>query len=314
MRSLLRKTKELLNRREPFVLVVVTEKKGSAPRDAGAAMIVTKNGLFEGTVGGGAIEYHCIERAKELLREEKSDRAHYTLSKDSAKDIGMICGGENRVLFQYFSPKEGEMLRNFSDDHVAMALFLDGTTPLLVSAGDALLHRNSYNRVVRDGYREVFLWDLRKPPKAFVFGGGHVSRAVVPLLHFLNFRVHVLENRPEFLLEEDLPLAEERMLVEYDNLPKLPMGSEDYVIILTRGHESDGQVLRQCFSYDPTYIGMIGSKRKSGALFRALREEGVSEEQIEKVHTPVGLDIGAETPEEIAVSIVAEIIQNKEKK
>lgn len=143
-----------------------------------------------------------------------------------------------------------------------------------------------------------------------VVGGGHVGQALAALGVLVGFSVVVLDDRPEYARPERFPGAERVICGDFEEeLGRYPVTPQTYVVVVTRGHREDERSLRQVVSSNAAYIGMIGSKRRSAAVLRHLASEGCPEEALGRVRTPIGLDIGAETPEEIAVSIMAEIIQ-----
>ena len=142
-----------------------------------------------------------------------------------------------------------------------------------------------------------------------IFGAGHVSRPTAQVAALVGFRVTVLDDRPEFANAERFPQAQTRVLASYtDCFAGLPSGPETFVVILTRGHVHDAEVLAQALRTRAGYIGMIGSRRKRDAVYARLLGQGFGPADLDRVHCPVGLDIGAETPEEIAVSVNAELI------
>lgn len=146
---------------------------------------------------------------------------------------------------------------------------------------------------------------------AFVFGAGHCGQKLLPLLSSLGFYCVIVDDRDEFANAARFPSAD-RIVVPAsfeDVVPKLPIDDDSYVVILTRGHVWDRIVLGQALKTDAAYIGMIGSTQKIASIFQALRVEGASERDLARVFSPIGLDIGAETPEEIAVSIAAQLVQ-----
>ncbi len=164
------------------------------------------------------------------------------------------------------------------------------------------------------GTLEVYLEPILSGPKVFLFGGGHVSLPVARLSKMAGFRVAVIDDRPEFANRERFPEAEEVIAGEFSSaLKKLKTPRESYVVILTRGHAYDQEVLEWALGTEARYIGMIGSRKKVQTVFSNLKEKGVSAEKLSSVHAPIGLDIGGKTPEEIAVSIVAEMIQERRK-
>ncbi len=144
----------------------------------------------------------------------------------------------------------------------------------------------------------------------FLFGAGHVSRPLCRLAKMAGFRVVVIDDREEFPTTARFPEADELLVRSFDaDLNELSLGPNAYIVIITRGHLHDHQILRQVLKKPLGYLGMIGSRRKTGIIFEALRREGFSEEKIKSVHAPIGLAINAQTPEEIAISIIAELIQ-----
>ena len=144
----------------------------------------------------------------------------------------------------------------------------------------------------------------------YLFGGGHVGQALVPVLAGIDFRVTVLDNRKELANKKTFPLADEVIFADFSNIyERITLAPDDYVIIMTPGHQADYQVLEQVLRRKTRYVGCIGSRHKIARTQQLLREAGISEEAIVGVHSPIGLAIGAETPAEIAISIAAEMIR-----
>jgi xanthine dehydrogenase accessory factor len=159
------------------------------------------------------------------------------------------------------------------------------------------------------GQLEVFIEPVMPVPSAYIFGAGHVSQSLAKIAALAGFRTVVIDNREAFANRERFPEADEIHAAEYEELfPRLEINESSYLAIVTRGHKDDMRVLRWAVSTPARYIGMIGSRRKAIEVFRTLEEEGLSREQLERVHTPIGLEIGAESPEEIGVAVVAEMI------
>ena len=163
------------------------------------------------------------------------------------------------------------------------------------------------------GTLEIFVEPILPQPVLYIFGGGHVSTAVAPLAHQAGFKIVIVEDREAFANAERFPMAMEIYTSYEEAFAKIQPNSSSYLLIVTRGHSGDMRVLAwavgtEARGFTPRYIGMMGSKRKVIAVYKALEKEGFSAAQFERVHAPVGLDIGALTPEEIAVSITAELI------
>lgn len=159
---------------------------------------------------------------------------------------------------------------------------------------------------------DCFLEPIASAPVLYLFGGGHVSLPVASLAKMVGFRLVVIDDRPDFANNQRFPMADEVLVRDFENvLDGYDLGPEAYVVIITRGHVFDKDVLAQALRKTTAYVGMIGSRRKRDIIYRALLEEGFTQEDLAKVHSPVGLDIGAETPEEIAISVVAELVQER---
>ncbi len=172
-------------------------------------------------------------------------------------------------------------------------------------AGDALYD----NGLICGGQLDVFIEPILPLQSAYIFGAGHVSLSLAKVASLAGFRTVVVDNREQFANRERFPEADEVYAEEFEDVfPKLPANESSYLIIVTRGHKDDMRVLRWAVGTPARYIGMIGSKRKAIEVLRALEKEGLPREQLERVHSPMGLEIGAISPEEIAVSVVAEMI------
>jgi xanthine dehydrogenase accessory factor len=159
------------------------------------------------------------------------------------------------------------------------------------------------------GQLNIFVEPVIPQPRAFIFGGGHVSKGISKIATLAGFSTSIIDNREAFANKERFPEAEATYAEEYEDVfPKLPVNSTSYIIIVTRGHRDDMRVLRWAVNTPAKYIAMIGSKRKTISVVHELEKEGIPREAFEKVFAPMGLEIGAEMPEEIAISVVAEMI------
>ena len=333
VREVFQKMTECLGRGESAVLVTVTAASGSTPRKAGARMLVTGDGLAAGTIGGGAVEHASIELAARLLREGRSRRKHFILTENEAADIGMICGGDTDVYFQYVSGDDGNARRLFEEILAAaggerevwlilelteengwrMGIFPREGQELPHDVKNALDHRAGEIRA-EDG-RIFYAEPLGGAGTVYVFGGGHVAQELVPLLAHLGFRCAVMDDREEFSSPERFPAAAETITGDLGEIGRrVRITEKDYVCVMTRGHQFDYLVLRQALKCRPRYIGVMGSRRKIRATAERLLADGFSREEIESCHMPIGTPIGAQTPAEIAVSVAGELIRVRSSK
>ena len=265
----------------------------------------------------------------------------FALSLQQASDEGMTCGGQAEVLVE---PLDGTSpaTRDFWGETLALLrragrgclvtaileegagvavehfLVVDGTCTAVSVAGrtlptEILTSAVSVPTLVERGAVRYFLDPLTPQITVVVFGGGHIAVCLVPLCHGLGFRIVVVDDRADFASRDRFPHADELLVVpSFENaLQDLHLDAGHYVVIVTRGHGGDQATLRQALRRRPGYIGMIGSRRKRGLIFEALAREGVGADDLARVVCPIGLPIGAETPEEIALSIAAELVATR---
>lgn len=309
---------------EDLILVTVTASSGATPRGAGARMLVGREGRICGTIGGGPVEYRSEETARQLLAEKRSCETVFSLTANDLQKLGMICGGDAQVHFQFLPADDRECLAAAREAANALSqgreLWL--VSDLTQNGGLQVFDRNTApdwlapylkNRPCRFTWegRSFFAERIGSAGKVYIFGGGHVAQALVPALAAVEFSCIVLEDRPEFADPALFPQAEQVLQVEWEHiLDYVNLTEEDYCCVMTRGHAYDTVVQAQVMKARPCYMGMIGSRTKGAAVRKALEEEyGFSSEEISRLVSPIGLAIGAQTPEEIAVSITAQMIQ-----
>lgn len=332
MKELFQKAKQQLEDGLDCVLVTVTESFGSAPRGAGSRMLVLADGTSTGTIGGGNIEYTASRLALELFRTKRSFSEKYLLRQNDAADLGMVCGGNVTVYYQYLSPENYEFLRlctalldvwdvnqklwmvwDITDEQNWNACFCGDRTgvcggELSDYEASALLHRKP--QIVEHCGHRYYSEPLLLAGTVYIFGGGHVARELVPLLAHLDFRCIVFDDRTEFANAMRFPDAYACIEGDFERLNEsIQVTADDYVCIMTRGHLSDYAVQRQMLRTPAAYIGVMGSRRKTLELHRRLRADGFTDSDITRCKSPIGIEISSETPAEIAVSIAAELIQ-----
>ena len=299
MRALIGALLPILDAVDAVALVRVIHSSGSAPRGAGAAMLVGEGGLLFGTVGGGAVEHEAMQLAADVLASGSATVRDFSLRNSEAADLGMVCGGDMRLLFQRIEPCQAAFFR----DALSMIGNREvGSLDVDVNTGEM--------KIVREGETRPghFCQPLFPLGRTYVFGAGHVARALVPLLSSVGFHVTVMDDRAAFADAMLFPDADEVRVVDFAQLDDIAPTEQDDVIIMTRGHEHDLSVLSQMLKSPARYVGMMGSRHKRNFVYAHLRERGYVDAAIARVHSPIGLAIGAETPQEIAVSIVAELI------
>jgi len=330
----------LLAGSESLVLATIVSRSGSAPRAVGSRMVVRQGGAIAGTIGGGALEARVQDLAKEVFGHGQAVLKEYVLTNQDASRMGMVCGGVVQVLVQFLDasrPGNPELYRDIVATLEARkrawlitALPSDLDVPesvaqYLIKAEGASLgdpdHQAIFALTAQAGAGRPELLSYQGKPclvealcpagTVYIFGAGHVSQQLAPLATRVGFRTVVLDDRQEFARRERFPnAAEVRVLDSFQRaLEGLEINGDSYLVLLTRGHAHDQTVLRQALATQAGYIGMIGSRRKRDAIYAALGKEGFARQDFDRVFSPIGLAIKAETPAEIAVSIVAQLIQ-----
>lgn len=330
----------------PIVLVSILELKGSTPRHNGTKMLVGQDGKSYGTIGGSLIEATAISESRKLFATAQSRTMEFELTGKDATAPGMICGGKAELLLDYLLPTEENKkftkawheatlsgsdfyllthlknTRNNLDVLGRAILKPDGNILGSTSIADSdikrlkpELHNVSAAMVYPLEDSWILVDRIRKLKTLYCFGAGHVAVPTAHLAALVGFRVVVMDDRPEYANTERFPEAGEvRVIKDFDHaMEGLEVDADSFIVILTRGHQYDREVLEQALKTPAGYIGMISSRRKKQAIYDALIAQGVKKEQLDLVHSPIGLAIGGETPEEIAVSIIAELISERSK-
>lgn len=322
----------------PVVYTSLVETRGSTPQKAGAAMLVYADGRQVGTLGGGCVEAEVKRKALEQLHTGKSEIVTFQLNHDYGWDDGLICGGRMTMLI---APVLDEQSDRYYQDYLNLVEQADGCLEAIaIDAGDL----SACHRFLFDHQQKLIssvgdsnptphlierLPDLSVRPKAFVaagiaylpqlqradliiVGAGHVGRELARYAKEVDFRVTVIDDREKFCNEENVPWADDWIVGEFaEKLPNLNISSQTYCVIVTRGHNHDEEALLHLIQKQPGFLGMIGSKRKIRLIFDDLMRQGIAAEALEKVAAPIGLEIGSQTVPEIAISIVAQLIQER---
>ncbi len=323
---------DLLSQGTSLVLLTLIRSRTGA-RKPGARALLTSEGL-EGTIGGGPFEHRVCQEAESVLANKVSCRFTYSGTDDRNR-------GQRDVLLEYFSPDRVQLFLVAADsDDAAWLVNLNepDSRVLLLPGKEDGSEENHGDEVRTDGVRyDARLYDecMRKsggragclfigetpyyfepknvPTRLILFGAGHVAQSTASFAARCGFDVEVVDDRENLLTPERFP--ESRRFVadqDFDNLSEMfTIGHHTFVLIMTRSHELDERVLRFVLPSPASYIGMLGSTEKRATIFARLKAQGVPEAELACVSTPVGLPIGAETPEEIAVSIVAELISER---
>ena len=345
VQDVFREAVSLLGQGDPVVVATVVRTKGSTPQKPGAKLLVRRDGSGVGTLGGGCVEGDIWFAAKQLMRSGgPAMHREYLLNEDLAAQDGLVCGGTMYFLIDpVYEPDsylsyareidaayrgEGPVALasliepgNGAETPVGAKLFIRENGETEGSLGDPELDRQAIHKarelmihgksdyVVTEGGAEYFIEAYTTPPQLVICGGGHVSKAIAPLAKPLGFRLFITDDREEFanagrFPEADMivPLTPEKALAE------LPINPNTFIVIATRGHKYDHIALEAAAKTSAKYVGLMGSRRKTILIYEELARSDLPVERIKEIRSPIGLDIRARTPEEIAVSIMGEIL------
>lgn len=331
MRDLLKEYERLSADGRPVGRAVVTSVWGSAPRPEGASMLATPAGVMAGSVSGGCVESATASEIAAAIERGTPRLVTFGVSHERAWEVGLACGGTIKVFVEPMirpevleaargpggetlatvveGPGVGTSLRVFADGRVEGAAALPREA--IRGAALAALRREASGTITVElpaGAASVFLEVFPRRPRLVIFGGVHIAVALVPLARMLGYRTIVADGRQSFLTRERFPLADELILAwPEEAFERIGLDASCYVCILSHDPKFDEPALRLALRSPAAYIGAIGSKKTQASRREWLRSEGLSEEQIARVHGPIGLQLGGRDPAETALAILAEM-------
>jgi xanthine dehydrogenase accessory factor len=337
---LYREVLKLLVQGEKAVLATVIQQSGPAPRKGGAQMLIRGDGSCIGSIGGGRLEGDCIKEARKVMSQGEGARKvlEFHLTGTEVAETEMVCGGDVEVFLEPLFPGHTDLYAQLLDllkggEEAVLATVINeepvqegmvqkclisakgrSIGPLrlddkALQAAQEVTKERKVRLIPYQGGR-LYLEPVYSEPTLYLFGAGHISRYIAPVASMVGFQVIVVDDRAEYAHRDHFPLAHELWVEEFEKVgEKIEPDEQTYMVIVTRGHMHDYTVLKQVLSMECRYIGMIGSRRKRDLIYKQLIQDGYTQEELDRIHAPIGLAINAEAPEEIAVCIVAELIQ-----
>lgn len=299
----------------------LSPKDGSIPRTTGAYMLVGREGRIFGTIGGGNLEYQAVLHAQELVQEKKSEYREYDLGTGEGKGLGMVCGGRVKVYFYFMNGAHGEaeslaQALAAQEQYRSYWIFLRWTEP---ASACWKKKRGKCFRRHRKKRATAGFWNWtgkRITPRYSATTERFIcSAAAIWPRNSFRCRIIwicciVLDDREEYVDKALFPDAGQTMLVDFTKLDEiLSIRKNDYLVIVTRGHRCDADAEAFALRTGASYIGVVGSRRKTKYVREKLEAQGFTGEQLDSVYAPIGIEIGSETPAEIAISIAAQLIQ-----
>lgn len=292
-----------------IMLLYVLESEGSSPGRQGFKMAVAADGKIHGTIGGGIMEHKLVEKARTLLlnAETKILLQHQYHDKTKEKNqSGMICSGSQLNAFVPLSASAKETVEKI--------IAAEKNTILLSPKGLELSIQPSKGLQYKSDEDWFYSEAVNNQPVIHIIGGGHVGLALSELMHYLGFYIKLYDDRPELNTVIANSFVHEKLITDYQIIGELFNDTgNDCAVIMTMGYRTDAIVLRQLVRHNFFYLGFLGSDHKIKMLMNELETEGISSEHLKNIHAPVGINILSKTTKEIAVSIAAEIILEKNK-
>ncbi|MBX3395268.1 MAG: XdhC family protein [Phycisphaerae bacterium] len=290
---LFRSVARQVNQGRRVALCTVVGSYGSTPQAAGASMLLHENMTTEGTLGGGCVEAEVRKRAFDILQRGDSSLLKFQLDHDYGWDDGLICGGTMKVA----------VVTLCTDDEVRPYVEAADRLDAACSASIPIV-------VNHEGRLEAYRLHIEPPAKLVIAGAGHVGTELARIAIGLDFEISVIDDRADMMGPHRLPPPIRAIVGNIEQTLKAhPIDGNTYVVIVTRGHSNDEKALHAVIDRPARYVGMIGSRRKVKLIFDDLTSMGVNTEALDRVHAPIGLPIGSVTVPEIAVSILAQLIQ-----
>ena len=298
-------------------LLTVGQHKGSSPGRQGFKMVVANDAEIYGSIGGGVMEFNLVELCKELLQKENPKLfIKRQIHKGTIVDgSGMICSGEQTVIFYPLDYLNLDFVVKIVDNLDENKSGLLSINPNSVEFSSNLTSNARYSFTYKDENNWSYHEQLNQKDILYIIGGGHVSLATSKLFNELGFYTIVFDNRANLNTLEANSYANRKEIVDYENIAAyIPESNYAYVAIMTNKYIDDKLVLSKLLNKKYRFIGVLGSRSKIELMFEVLEREGFSKNKLNKVHAPIGIKIHSQTPEEIAVSIAAQITSIRNQK
>ena len=304
--------KELTNNHRVALLYVLTSQ-GSSPGRQGFKMLVSQSGLLFGSIGGGLMEHNMVELAKKQVHQPPvAPQIHRLIHRKNQVDSsGLICSGEQTVAIYVLVQKDKIWVESILQANGIGVLHLSEKGMQFTPNQD--LTEKFTTQITPNKW--LIQEDLGYRPTLHIIGGGHVSLALSKLATELDFKVYVYDDRPNINTFQNNPHAETVYISNYVDIARfIPQGMRHYIVIMSFMYDTDLLILRKLLPQKFKYLGMMGSQQKIKTLRHQLSKEGITSKSLSKLHAPIGIKISSQTPAEIAVSILGEMIRIKNHK
>ncbi len=306
---------EQLSLNKPVILMCVVQSSGSSPGRQGFKMAVARNDMV-GSIGGGIMEHKFVDLAKEKLQQAASIsfiKKQFHQKSAAGDQSGMICSGEQTVLIYRLGEKKLPVIQRIISTLENNRSGLLNISFSDIDFTDGIIPHDGFHFEMKSENDFIYAESLGYKNHLYIIGGGHCALALSKLMSGMDFYIHLFEEREELNTMVANGFVHEKKIVnDYTELATLiPEGESHYVTVMTFGYRTDDTAVRALVNKNFRYLGVLGSESKIKQLFGEWRADGISAQWLNKIHSPIGIQIKSETPEEIAVSIAAQIIKIK---
>lgn len=295
-------------------LIIVAESSNSSPGKQGFKMAVNEDEVLFGTIGGGIMERDLLSTARENLKNNKKSFAKtlYHNQNDKNESSGLICGGKQTFIFNFLDESNIDLVNKIITylESQTRSVLVNSQNGIFVQTNISQTNKFVFNYTDENIFEYKEIYGISDT--VYIIGGGHVGLALSKVMANLDFYIVIVDHRDEVFTMSENIYAHKKTIMNYDKIDNvIKEGNNSYVVIVSPQHLGDEVALKSVINKNVKYIGMMGSKKKIKTIFDNLIDSGIDKELLKKVHSPIGLEIGAQTPDEIAISIAAEIIKVK---
>ena len=302
-----------LQENQKVYFLTVIENIGSSPGRQGFKMLVAEDGSIFGSVGGGVMEFNLVEEIKKLLKKDfqtifLKKQIHKGKTKDKS---GLICSGEQTIIFHPLNKNHLQIVKNIID---CLEYNQKGVLHLTPTVFEFNLEKivTQYHYKINDSKNWYFKEQIGFKDTLYIVGGGHIGFSTSKIFRLLGFHIVILDDRQHLNTFDLNDYAHEKHIINYQKIEKhIKLGDESYIAIMTNKYSDDKLALSKIIKNNYKYIGVLGSQTKLQTMYEVMLKEGFTKKELNKVHSPIGLPINSKTPDEIAVSIAAQIIKVK---
>ncbi len=309
------KALELLSRHNEAILITIVKTDGSAPGKTGFKMMIFASGELIGTIGGGKLEFRMAKKAKQMLRDgDRSAFIRHSVHRENAEKnrSGMICSGSNTVAVISLDANQREIIEQISENICNNKPFRLCISPEGLELKKHEGKNSDFTFIESAHGKWRYEENINIKETLYIVGGGHVGLALSRISTTLGFHVVVIDDRKDLNSMQKNRFADEQIVIDYNDVDKVvEEGDSSFAVIMTPSHKADKRVLERLVNKKLRYLGMLGSKNKKQEVYQELIQSGIEKRQLDSVYSPIGLSINSITPEEIAISIMAEIIKVK---